>query len=121
MGSTVQQKVEEFHTAAGIPIGTSSFGDEDRMILRGNLIDEEYFELFKALGAEDPVAALDALCDLVYVCIGTAIEFGWSFDAAFNRVHDSNMTKFEGGVSFRPDGKVLKGKGFKPPKLEDLV
>lgn len=121
MTSTMQQRVEEFHEAAGLPIGTSSFGDEDRMRLRSNLIYEEYDELFKALSAEDPVAALDALCDLVYVCIGTAIEFGWSFDAAFNRVHDSNMTKFKDGVHFRPDGKVLKGKGFKPPKLEDLV
>lgn len=43
-------------------------------------------------------------------------------DKAFMRVHKSNMTKLEEGkVVRREDGKVLKGKNYKPPVLKDLL
>jgi len=66
---------------------------------------------------------LKELCDLVYVCVGFCITYGWDFDVAFNRVHTSNMSKLneEGKATYRKDGKVLKSDKYKPPVLKDLV
>ena len=43
--------------------------------------------------------------------------------AAFARVHQSNMSKLDddGKPMKRKDGKVLKGPNYKPPVLDDLV
>ena len=66
---------------------------------------------------------LKELCDLVYVCIGFADTFGWDFDTAFNRVHESNMSKLgkNGEPIYRDDGKILKSDQYKEPILKDLV
>lgn len=68
----------------------------DRIALRIDLIAEELEELRKAAYQKDVVEVLDALCDLQYVLTGTVLEFGMQniFEAAFNEVHDSNMSKF---------------------------
>lgn len=44
------------------------------------------------------------------------------FMEAFNRVHESNMSKLglDGKPIYREDGKVLKGPNYKKPNLEDL-
>tara|TARA_R110002153_G_scaffold12478_5_gene46486 strand:+ start:2484 stop:2957 length:474 start_codon:yes stop_codon:yes gene_type:complete len=45
------------------------------------------------------------------------------FTEAFNRVHDSNMSKLglDGKPIYRQDGKVLKGPNYRKPDLEDLI
>jgi hypothetical protein len=44
-------------------------------------------------------------------------------DEAFNRVHESNMSKLDndGKPIIREDGKILKGPNYKAPDLSDLV
>jgi predicted HAD superfamily Cof-like phosphohydrolase len=44
-------------------------------------------------------------------------------DAAFFRVHESNMSKLgeDGKPILREDGKVLKGPNYAPPDLSDLI
>lgn len=55
-------------------------------------------------------------------CYAYAKIKGWPIDQGFKRVHDSNMSKLENGkVLYREDGKVLKGKYYKPANLKDLV
>ena len=63
------------------------------------------------------------LVDLVVVCVGMADTYGWDFDNAFERVHQSNMSKLddEGKPIYREDGKVIKSKNYKEPYLDDLV
>lgn len=43
----------------------------------------------------DNVETMDALCDLEYVLSGTTVQMGMyeNFDEAFDRVHESNMSK----------------------------
>lgn len=65
----------------------------DRWELRTDLIAEEAKELDEAYEAGDDAAFLDACVDLVYVIVGTAIEKGLPFDAAFEAVHRANMSK----------------------------
>jgi hypothetical protein len=45
------------------------------------------------------------------------------FMEAFDRVHQSNMSKLgaDGNPIYREDGKVLKGPNYKAPDLSDLV
>ena len=124
---SLQTKLEQFHTAFGHPIDLdypriSKSLDRQRQFRR-KLIEEEYEEVINAIDTKKPDDVLKELCDLVYVCIGFATTYGWAFDAAFNRVHKSNMSKLdkEGNPIYREDGKVSKSDCYQPPKLKDLV
>ena len=96
--------VEEFHNKFKHPIDepwTSKL-----LELRLNLIREESQEVMEELvnmimdverGASVTAVSrgrlLKELCDLQYVLSGTAVSLGLNIEVAFNRVHDSNMSK----------------------------
>lgn len=82
---------------------------------RLHLIVEEVAELAAALQDGDEVATLDALADLTYVTVGTAVAYGLPLAEAFTEVHASNMTKSIGG-----EGRLwhpVKGTDYRPPDL----
>lgn len=121
--------VREFHEAYELPVGTVNIHndfdkitkeDAERIALRSNLVAEEFKELINSESCEE---IMKEACDLVYVVLGTFVEFGWDFDEAFRRVHESNMSKLDenGKPLYREDGKVLKGPNYKKPDLSDLV
>lgn len=83
--------------------------------LRYNRLVSEMDEFVQAFEKGDHTGQLDALVDLVYVAIGTAIAHGWDFDRAWSRVHKANMTKIRDGID------VIKPPGFVHPDLSDLV
>ena len=123
------KRVDEFHKAYGMPRGTVTVSDDfskvtqedaDRIKLRFDLNAEEFKEL---VTAETPAEIMKEACDLVYVILGMFVEFGWDFDEAFKRVHESNMSKLdeEGKPIRREDGKILKGPNYQAPDLRDLV
>jgi len=62
---------------------------------------------------------LQEMCDVVYVLKGTAVSFGMDFDKAYNLIHKANMSKFPFTKS--DNGKILKGKNYKPPILEECI
>ena len=124
---TVQDKLVQFHKAFNHPID-ESFPAPNHKIhrlkrLRTNLITEEYEEVIQAIKTKSDEEVLKELCDLVYVCVGFCVTYGWDFDIAFNRVHKSNMSKLDdaGKPIYRHDGKVLKSDNYKPPTMEGLV
>ena len=124
---TVQSKLHIFHRAFNHPVGLnypkpSAIVDGEKN-LRRTLIQEEFKELMYAISNQEDDEVLKELCDLVYVCVGFAVTYGWSFDTAFNRVHKSNMSKLdtEGNPLYREDGKVIKSDCYEPPKLANLV
>jgi len=93
------QRVKTFNAAFGVPLPQQPLKK-----LKGNadvdaavaLIDEEYRELKEALAANDKVATLDAVIDLVYVVLGAGARFGFDVDMiekAFDLVHANNMSK----------------------------
>lgn len=90
---------------------------------RLKLVTEEYDEFVQALANDDKVETLDAIADLVFVLMGTAVEFGWDFDEAWSRVCESNWSKLgPGGVPVVDShGKINKGPNFQAPDLTDLV
>lgn len=121
---TNYEKVREFHQVFGVALDHKMIkGDEETTRLgelRYALIEEEFREL---LEADNPENFLKELADLLYVLYGTAATFGWDIDTAFNRVHQSNMSKLgdDGKPIYREDGKVLKSKNYVPADLSDLV
>jgi len=88
----------------------------DGRLMAMHLILEESLETIKALKDGNELESLDGLADLIYVCASAGVRFGWDVDEAFNRVHDSNMTKHGTGARCRG-----KGDDFIPANLEDLV
>ena len=124
--STAESKLYRFHNAFDQP--TCAKYPSNRTVnklktLRTKLITEEYEEVLNAIEKGTPDEVLKELCDLVYVCVGFAVTYGWSFDTAFNRVHTSNMSKLDekGKPTYREDGKVAKSSMYIPTKLKDLV
>jgi predicted HAD superfamily Cof-like phosphohydrolase len=116
------EQVREFYTAFKQPIGQGV--NEERAMLRTNLLDEEVGELHRANINGDYVEALDGIVDCMYILIGTAIELGIDhlIPAAFAEVHRSNMTKLDakGNPVFRADGKITKSELYEKPNLKKL-
>jgi predicted HAD superfamily Cof-like phosphohydrolase len=121
--------VEEFHRAYGMLVNDPKAAEKDGG-LRDALVHEERKEFLKEL------------IDLVYVCVGSDVEYGtrdevatvglarWvatsfdmDFDGAFHEVHRSNMSKLgeDGQPIKREDGKVLKGPNYTPADMSAFV
>ncbi len=108
--------VTAFHVALdqaiNAPLGTDTK-------LRLKLIREEVRELRDALAEGDRVAVADALADIAYVVVGSAVTWGIPLAEVFAEVHRSNMTK-RGGEK-RGDGKILKPAWYEPPDIAGVL
>lgn len=127
--------VAAFHSAMEQPILDSpQWPGDSRALLRYELVKEEFYEFARVMGvqsedkdapalAADPRSQLvdiaDALADLVYVALGTMLEFGIPGDRVWAEVQRANLTKAGGPV--RADGKRLKPEGWLPPDIERAV
>ncbi len=103
--------------------------------LRMRLITEEYKEVMHEMEnllrytypPDDVINSyrrlLKELCDLRYVVEGCAVSLGLPFDAAYEEVHRSNMSKLDdqGLPLLRGDGKVLKGPHFRGADMEQFI
>lgn len=73
----MQKLVKEFHDKCGIITPTEPTNPAKSVYNRRNrLIYEELRELNQAITEENFTETLDALCDLVYVVLGSYLEFG---------------------------------------------
>lgn len=150
--------VLDFHDVYGVPVGDYPQPlTRDRLSLRLRLIKEEYKELRQACGEtadgktilddqQDVTEMADALGDIVYVCIGMAIEMGVNLDEVFAEIQRANMSKLKDGKPYRnicqdegcphhgtphicdalidpalPYDKVLKGPDYQPPNIKSVL
>lgn len=125
MSHILLQQVLDFHKKYRRHIGdprTPRVHDQD---FRMRLLDEEYAELEEALDdknlsdRERIIKLADALGDMVYVIFGSAVCWGIDLGSVLDAIHASNMTKSLD--TFRADGKVSKGKDYKPPEIEQAL
>jgi predicted HAD superfamily Cof-like phosphohydrolase len=109
--------------------------------LRFRLIDEEAQELVDSINL---IQYLDAIGDLLYVVNGAALAAGFTpaqVDAAFAKIHRSNMSKLWSAdeidcipadcravdvgdgryIVRRNDGKIIKSPSYTPADLRDIV
>ena len=110
--------VTEFHAKYGFVVGGKLGESQSTVATRAHLVLEEVGELVEAMEARDEVATLDAIVDLIYVAVGTAVAFGLPLAEAFDEIHRSNMTKTI--QRDRPDHPG-KGKGYSAPNLIQLL
>lgn len=99
--------------------------------LRAQLIIEEVSEFIDAQDREDIVEMADALVDLIYVAIGTAVAYGINLRPIFRMVHEANMRKapYSRQEAMRaaragrkiPVGKIMKPDGWVPPNVEGEI
>jgi hypothetical protein len=115
--------VTKFQEAFGIstPIQPKMLSKK-RAALRQRLLEEEVQELRDATNI---LEVADAICDIMYITIGTAQEHGLAdrLIMLFDEVHASNMTKLgdDGKAIFRKDGKVMKPETYRAPKLRPII
>lgn len=117
------RKFSLHHEAEGPPRALTA----DEYLYRIKFMAEELEEYAQATEEGDMVKALDALCDLVYVALGTAHFHRFPFDAAWRKVHRANMAKER--VACASDGPrhsiydVIKPPGWRPPEegLQQLL
>ena len=112
-----QLKVRRFHDLFGAKTNSTphhlTLSEQE---LRVKLMREELKELDTAMALSDMVGVADGIADLLYVTLGTAVAYGINVDPIFEIVNRANMAKTGGEV--RPDGKILKPKGWSPPDDE---
>lgn len=128
-----ENQVRSFQKAMEQPINTEL--SSKQLMLRMSFIDEEVKELrdevltaVKELEETATVShqvranLLKELGDVMYVASGFAVTFGLPISRAFDRIHESNMSKMVDGKALKnDDGKVMKGPNYQPPALDDLV
>lgn len=91
---TNHEQVLEFSKKFGIPTPElpQLLGPTEHLY-RTDFMIEELQEYNEAWHNKDIVKAADALADLVYVALGTAIMMGLPWQKIFDEVHRCNMTK----------------------------
>ena len=87
--------------------------DKQTSDLRYHIMASEVQEYKEAVESGDIRKIADALGDILFGTIGTALAHGLDIEKIFDAIHESNMTKE------RPDktGKAIKGKDYKEPNL----
>lgn len=136
----LMRDVSAFHRAVDAPVlDKPTVPSDERVKLRGSLIQEEYLETMRSMFVEevvdgvptldmrkvrpavDMVALADGLADLIYVAVGCALEFGIPLDRVWAEVQRSNLDKVKDGVIRRFDGKILKPASWKAPDIEGCL
>ncbi len=117
------EQVKEFNKVFGVK--------DVSPMLRYKMLLEEVQEYYVSLNiqipfkdSEDKIERADALGDILYVVFGAVIDAGLEgkIEEIFNEIHRSNMSKIEDGVVLRrEDGKVLKGKNYFKPNIEQIL
>jgi predicted HAD superfamily Cof-like phosphohydrolase len=134
-----QAMVAAFHFKAGATINEQprTISQKDAF-LRIALISEELIELGMAFGikvniqvdqkidgenqtnSERLAETADAIGDILYVVLGTAVCCGIDIEPIFHEIHRSNMSKFVDGHR-RADGKWCKGPSYSPADLAPIL
>ena len=102
----------------------TEFDDVDFLDFRIALIDEEVAELKEALSHHDIVEIADALVDLSVVTMGFAAGLGINFNACWDEIMKSNMSKERGDARDTKRGHkfdLVKGSNYHAPNLEKII
>ncbi|MDD2775535.1 MAG: hypothetical protein PHU06_06240 [Gallionella sp.] len=121
---SVLQMVKSFYVKFQQPVKqTPGWPEASRLQERINFMQEELTEFGEACELKDMELAFDALIDLEYVLLGTAIEMGLGgiFFDGFTEVHRANMVKVIGTTHRGIAIDVTKPEGWVPPQLEKIL
>lgn len=126
------ENVLKFHQKFGVPVGErpTQLSQED-FIYRVAFMHEELNELMAAYLQGNLAKQVDALLDLEYVLLGTALWMGLApiWDQAHDEVQRANMAKMPALTkeqSFMETGRghkmdVIKPQGWRSPDIEGIL
>lgn len=129
-----QHGVELFHLKHGFKTGLLKHLLDDQLpegtqawtqdwltagIQRSHMIVQEASELMEAWHDADPVAIADAIGDLLYVVLGSAVAAGIDIEPVFDDIQRSNMTKSRN--EDRSSSLHPKGVSYSPPDLRPIL
>lgn len=100
---------------------SSAAKENDNRFYRAHLIIEEVGEVLDALGKREEVDLADALGDLIYVLLGTAVTYDIPMEEVFDEIHRSNMTKTRDAKN---DPRMKQGKlleSYSEPELRQAI
>ncbi len=114
--------VQAFHTKFNLMIGENPHKLSDvRQLQRIQFMQEELQEFTTACVKGDLAGQADALIDLVYVAMGTAVMMGLPWDELWADVQRANMEKEKGRTHRGVNEDVAKPKGWTPPKTQEIL
>lgn len=118
--SAAEQRLAEL--AKDLDTAHEAFGTVEMMRIQGMV--EELAEFAQAVLDRDEVDMLDALGDLLYFVLGTAVALDLPIEEAFAEIHLSNMTKqrepaTEGDRT--QDRLRTKGTKYESPDLDSIM
>jgi predicted HAD superfamily Cof-like phosphohydrolase len=115
-----QEKVAAFHDKHGYDNPAKpTLIDGPASDVRYKIMREELEEYMRAQDKRDLVEVADALADLIYTVLGTAVVHGIDLQPIFDEVHRSNMTK-DAAPPTEPN-RPFKGPAFERPRLAELL
>jgi predicted HAD superfamily Cof-like phosphohydrolase len=122
----IQKDVNLFMQAAEQRVTTTphkTFDPKDPQTeLYMRLVQEEFDETLDAFTKGDTVELADGIADMVWVLMGLASSAGIPFDAVWDEVKASNMSKVvDGKILKREDGKVMKPESYFKPDLNAVL
>jgi predicted HAD superfamily Cof-like phosphohydrolase len=106
-----QDMLLQFHDKFGCVINHNpTMVDRETLALRVSLINEECLEFESGANKPSIVEMADAIGDIIYVAIGSAVSLGIDIWPVFQEIHRSNMSKVwaDGSVHYNELKKVLK-------------
>lgn len=118
--------VHHFHTHFGLPAPTLPVQlTQDVLEFRYKFMKEELDEFMDGWHMNDLALMADALIDLVYVAMGTAVMMGLPWQLLWDEVQRKNMAKVK--VANAAESKrshhfdIKKPEGWTPPDIEGLL
>jgi len=116
--------VSAFHKKFGLPRPGQPTPSWETARTRADHLAEEVRELRDAIETRDLVEVADALADIDYLSIGTAVNLGLPWAEVFAEVHRSNMEKERAvgapGQSTSKQG-IVKPAGWTPPDVAAVL
>lgn len=125
MTSSNFDDVKGFHEKFGVPVGKyPKLLNEDALKFRTAFMFEELNEFIYHHAREDLSEAADALIDLVYVVLGTAVWMGLPWQELWDEVQRANMSKVPAEkqpYGARHQFDVRKPEGWRPPDIAGVL
>ena len=120
------EDVKAFHEKYDLPTPASPVVPEkDLLQFRSAFMAEELAEFNLAASCGDVAGMADALVDLVYVTMGTAVSMGLPWQELWDEVQRANMSKVR--ALSAADSKrgstydVVKPFDWQPPRIVDII
>lgn len=119
----VVQLVTVFHEKCGFGIQDSPHLPANRKLRESRMrqLEDKYHEYRAAERASDLVKISDCLADLIYIVIGTCLEYGIPIQEVFHAVHESNMSKVDPWPAFDENKKLVKGPNYHKPNIAEIL